>query len=98
MVCHREVAKDSEAIQRLAGLAADTTIVPEKPLYRLPDFVIFSHSRHKAAKISCDTCHGNVWSQDVVKLQLSMKMKSCVDCHKSNQATVACTACHELNQ
>jgi hypothetical protein len=98
MVCHREVAKDSEAIQRLAGLAAETPIVPEKPLYRLPDFVIFSHGRHRTGKITCDTCHGNVWSQDTVKLQLSMKMKACVDCHKANQATVTCTACHELNQ
>ena len=97
MVCHREVAKDTEAIQRLAALANDTTIVPEKPLYTLPDFVFFSHAKHKE-KVSCDTCHGNVWAGDAVKLQLSMKMKGCVDCHKSSRATVTCTACHELSQ
>ena len=98
MVCHREVAKDTEAVQRLAALAADTLIVPEKPLYQLPDFVIFSHARHKTEQISCAGCHGDVWAEDVVKLQLRMKMKACVDCHKTHHATVVCTACHELTQ
>jgi c(7)-type cytochrome triheme protein len=97
MVCHQTVAKDAEAIQRLAALAKDTNIVPGKPVYTLPDFVFFSHARHKQ-KVSCNACHGNVWSSETVKLELSMKMKACVDCHKSNRATVACTACHELSQ
>jgi len=97
MVCHQEVAKDTEAIQRLAALAKDTAIVPEKPLYKLADFVFFSHARHKQ-RVSCDICHGNVWAGDAVTLELSMKMKACVDCHKSNRATVTCTACHELSQ
>ena len=89
IVCHRE---------RLAGLAPDTPIVPEKPLYVLPDFVIFSHARHKTSPISCASCHGDVWAQDTVKAQLSMKMKACIDCHKTHHATVVCTACHELSQ
>ena len=97
MVCHREVAKDTEAIQRLAALAADTAIVPEKPLYTLPDFIFFSHAKHKQ-KVSCDTCHGDVWAGDTVKLQISLKMKACVDCHRENKATIVCTACHELSQ
>ncbi len=97
MVCHREVAKDAEAIERLATLAPDAAIVPEKPLYTLPDFVFFSHARHKE-KVGCATCHGNVWAGDAVKLHLSMKMKACVDCHKASHATETCTACHELSQ
>ncbi len=98
MLCHREVAKDSATVRRLAALAVDTPVVPEKPLHELPDFVIFSHARHKTGKISCDTCHGNVWAQDSVKLELNIKMKACIDCHKKYQATTNCTSCHELNQ
>jgi hypothetical protein len=89
IVCHRELAK---------RLSADAPIVPEKPLYVLPDFVIFSHARHKTDRISCVACHGDVWADDVVKAQLPMKMKACVDCHKTNHAIVVCTACHELTQ
>ncbi len=85
LLCHRPVAED-------------TVIVPEKPLYTLPDFVFFSHARHTAKKVSCDTCHGNVWAADTLKLVLSMKMKACMDCHKASHATVTCTACHELSQ
>jgi hypothetical protein len=98
MICHREVAKDTETIGRLAALAGDTLIVPEKPLYQLPDFVVFSHARHKTQQISCATCHGDVWAEDIVKVQLRMKMKACIDCHKTNHATVVCNACHELTQ
>jgi hypothetical protein len=98
MVCHREVAKDTATVQRLAALANDTPIVPEKPLYVLPDFVFFSHARHNTEKVSCHTCHGNVWAEDAVKAQLRMRMKACVDCHKIHHAVVTCTACHELSQ
>lgn len=98
MLCHAQVAKEADAIARLAALARDTAITPEKPVYRLPDFVIFSHARHKSETISCATCHGNVWASDTVEPQLRMKMKACVDCHKANHATVTCTACHELSQ
>ena len=97
MLCHREVKKDAEPIQRLAALAEDTRVAPEKPLYALPDFVFFSHAKHKT-KVSCDTCHGNVWADDEVKRKLAMKMKACVNCHKASHATITCTACHELSQ
>ena len=98
MVCHREVAKNAPAIERLAGLAGDIAIVPEQPLYVLPDFVIFTHQRHRTKSISCASCHGDVWMADALKPQLQMKMKACVDCHKSNQARTTCILCHELNQ
>ena len=98
LLCHREVAKNSPTIRRLAALAAETPIVPPKPRYELPDFVIFSHARHKTGKIACDSCHGNLSAQDPVKPELGMKMKACIDCHKKHQATVNCTTCHELNQ
>jgi hypothetical protein len=98
MLCHAQTPKSSEVVARLAALKKDTPIVPEKPLYRLPDFVMFSHARHKTATISCDSCHGNVWANDALELQLPMKMKACVDCHKTSHAVVTCTACHELSQ
>jgi hypothetical protein len=90
MTCHRQGGAPA--------LAPETPIVPATPIYVLPDFVIFSHARHKTEQISCATCHGNVWAEDVVKPQLRMKMKACIDCHKTNHATVVCTACHELSQ
>jgi hypothetical protein len=67
-------------------LAKEAKIVPEKPVCVLPDFVLFSHFKHTA---NCETCH---------KSFVAMKMKTCVDCHKTNGAAVACTVCHDLSQ
>jgi hypothetical protein len=61
-------------------------ITPEKPIYALPDFVFFSHAKHKTG---CTACHGGVWA--------NFKMKDCVDCHKSKKAPVACNVCHDLS-
>jgi len=67
-------------------------------VYRVPDFVFFSHSIHAAAKMECRTCHGEVTEHDTLSEFRSTKMYSCVQCHKEKQATQVCTACHELGQ
>ena len=72
--------------------------IPSNRVYKLPDFVIFSHSRHWNAKIDCRTCHGDVSQQDTVSVFRSTKMFACVECHKEKNATQVCTACHELGQ
>ena len=95
MACHASVARDTDAIKKLAALPSDTPVVPEKPLYKLPDYVFFSHARHKAGNVECATCHGDVWQTDVVGLKLPMRMKACVDCHRTNNAPIKCNSCHE---
>ncbi len=74
-----------------AALDLPKEIRPANPVYVLPDFVVFSHAKHK---VDCSTCHGD----DPGKPFLPMKMKACVDCHKTNKAVVTCTACHDLSQ
>jgi len=98
MMCHAAVKRDSEAIRQLAAIPNDSPIVPEKALYKLPDFVNFSHARHTGAKIECAQCHSDVFSMDAVELHMPMRMKSCVNCHKANAAAVTCTTCHEAFQ
>jgi hypothetical protein len=95
MVCHAGIKRDSEAIKQLAAIPKDAHITPEKPLYKLPEFVYFSHARHSSANIECEQCHGNVFEQDSVSLHMPMRMKACVDCHRSNAAAVTCASCHE---
>ncbi len=98
MVCHRSVKTDSDAIKQLAAIAPDSHIVPEKPLYRLPEYVYFSHARHTGAKIECAQCHGDVFATGGVELHLPMRMKACVDCHRANKTPATCTTCHEAFQ
>ena len=98
MMCHVQIAKDTEPIKKLAALPGTTRIVPPKPVYKLPEFVIFSHATHKGGGIECAACHGDVRGMEVVELHLPMRMKACVDCHKENHAAVTCTTCHEAFQ
>ncbi|HZT32084.1 MAG TPA: cytochrome c3 family protein [Bryobacteraceae bacterium] len=98
MICHQAVKQESPAIQRLAALAKDAA-VPVAPLpYRIPDFVFFSHATHLAAKVKCESCHGEVWQVDLAKPAVPPKMMGCVNCHKASGAKMECTACHELSQ
>jgi hypothetical protein len=75
-----------------------TSAIPSRRVYKLPDFVFFSHAAHAAAKVECRSCHGEVWEQEQVTVFRAPKMKECVDCHKQRHATERCNVCHELGQ
>lgn len=65
-------------------------------VYKLPDFVVFSHARH--AKTSCTECHGPVATRDVLAKEVSTSMAQCLACHRTKKAPTACNVCHELGQ
>jgi hypothetical protein len=73
--------------------------IPAQRIYRVKDFVVFSHTRHTAqAKVACAQCHGEVYTMDALKPERPTTMIECVDCHKANQASIQCNVCHELGQ
>ncbi len=72
--------------------------IPSARVYKLRDFVVFSHAVHTAAKLECASCHGEVYKSEILAVFRPTTMAGCVDCHKEHQATVVCTACHELGQ
>jgi hypothetical protein len=78
--------------------ASSDAKIPSSRVFKVPDFVFFSHARHGAKGVKCQSCHGDVWSADVLKPAPAINMKFCVDCHKTKGATIVCTACHELSQ
>ena len=66
MVCHTTIAKDRPAIVRLAEFAKKQEPIPWKRVYRVPDYVAFSHKAHvEKARAVCETCHGPVQERDV---------------------------------
>ena len=83
---------------RVCHVSMTERTIPARRVYRVRDFVFFSHAEHAAAKLECSTCHGEVNRQDVIKLERPTTMAACVACHKETKATVDCNACHELGQ
>lgn len=97
MSCHSIVKKDAPAIRRLAEYFVKNDAVAWVRVYRLPDFVFFSHAKHAKAKVDCSDCHGPVHKRVVLTAEKpATKMSFCVDCHKSKKASIECNLCHEL--
>jgi len=96
MTCHTAIRKESPHIQKLAEYHAKSTPVPWKRVYRIPDYVFFSHKEHlNRAKATCETCHGPVKDREVLRKEKDISMAACMDCHRTAGASNACDYCHE---
>src|SRR5207244_930367 len=95
MACHIAIKKDSPAIQRLAEFHSEKKTVPWRRVYRVPDYVFFSHKEHLAKGVACEACHGPVGERDVLRKEKDTSMAACMDCHREKQASLACDYCHE---
>ncbi|MFN0170215.1 MAG: cytochrome c3 family protein [Bryobacteraceae bacterium] len=95
MSCHRTVKSTSPAIERLAEFHTGGKPVPWRRVYRVPDYVYFSHKEHVAKGVTCDACHGPVRERDALSKEKETSMAACMDCHRARQASLACNYCHE---
>lgn len=96
MGCHASVKTESPHIQKLAKYAEEKKRVPWVRIYKLPDYVWFSHKVHAKAA-DCARCHGPVGERDVVTKEKSINMQSCQSCHDETQAPNECNSCHNPN-
>jgi hypothetical protein len=96
MGCHVSIKTESPAIQQLARHAKLRKPVPWVRIYRIPDYVWFSHeAHHKEAGIACDACHGPVAERETLAQERPTTMAACMDCHRVRKAPNDCNFCHE---
>jgi hypothetical protein len=58
-------------------------------IYKLPDFVFFSHAQHvNAGEIACETCHGPVKEMDRLIQVPNLAMGWCIKCHDSRKVNI----------
>jgi hypothetical protein len=96
MQCHATIKTESPAIIKLAQYDKERKAVPWVQVYRVPDYVFFSHQTHyKKAEIGCEICHGPVAERDVITKEKPTTMMACMDCHKEKGAPVTCRICHD---
>lgn len=98
MACHRAIKAESEAVKKLAGFHQRAEKVPWVRVYRVRDFVFFSHANHAKAGAECAECHGPVEQRDVLLKEVSTNMAACVNCHRAKKASTDCSLCHQLGQ
>ena len=96
MACHAAVKPDSPHIQRLAEFEKNNEPVPWVKVYRVPDYVYFSHAfHHRDAAVACSTCHGPVAERDVIAQEKPVTMGACMGCHDKSGASNECDLCHD---
>jgi hypothetical protein len=58
-------------------------------MYKLPDYVFFSHAQHvTAGKIACETCHGDVKTVDRLVQVPDLSMGWCINCHDTTNVNL----------
>ncbi len=95
MTCHRAIQKDSPAIQKLAAFDRNKLEIAWVRVYKVPDFVYFSHKTHLDAGAMCGECHGQVSRRDRLFRESDLSMAGCMDCHRERNAALGCESCHD---
>jgi len=96
MLCHEKIAAGKPAIQQLAEYWEKKREVPWVRVYGFhPEAAVkFRHAPHARAGVECAECHGNVAGMTVATEAVEHTMGRCVSCHRANQASDDCVACH----
>lgn len=83
--CHSQIRKDSPEIQKITQAMAENKPIAWVKVHDLPDHVAFNHSRHVAAGVKCQQCHGPVETMDRITQIETLSMGMCVGCHRTHR-------------
>ena len=97
MRCHVAIATENGEVRKLAAIDPGSRIRWER-VYRVPDYVFFSHAEHSRTGLECVQCHGPVATRHVLQQEMSTSMVACMNCHADRQASNECFVCHDLGQ
>ncbi len=96
-MCHTTTQGTSEEAARVTALLEAGEPLRFNKLFRMPDHVFYTHRRHVAvAELPCQECHGGIadTEQPPRRALVRIDMDFCMDCHREQQASLECTACH----
>jgi Cytochrome c7 and related cytochrome c len=109
MGCHAQFPAsydELEGIRTLKDHWAKKQPIEWVQIHRVPEYVQFQHRAHVQAGFTCQTCHGAVETYDKLSMvpdtkwwpwllpTAKLEMGWCIDCHRRNNATQDCAACH----
>jgi len=92
--CHTSVAKEDPEVVKVMDFWDKKTPIPWVRVHQLPEYVRFTHRRHVAAGVSCQTCHGEVERMEAAVRVNELTMGWCVSCHEERKASTDCLTCH----
>lgn len=93
-LCHQVIASRLPPIAKMLTYYENGKPVPWVRVYKVADYVHFSHQAHLAKRIDCGQCHGNVAKMDRVGAAQRTDMNFCITCHWRRNAPDSCSTCH----
>lgn len=84
MGCHRTVGRGIEGIDSLRAYSERGEPIPWERVYKVPEFVQFTHRAHLRNEIECQECHGPVEEMDRIYKATSLGMGWCLSCHRDD--------------
>lgn len=96
-LCHAREKETPESPAELLAFLEAGHEIPWVQVYRVPDYVNFSHRRHTLlGGLECATCHGDIAesTRPIARQDMQVKMARCLDCHLERKVTTDCMACH----
>lgn len=95
MGCHKTIAADRPAIQKLAEFAQSGQAIPWVRVYEVTKGVTWTHRKHLQAGLQCGNCHGQVSEMPQMSMATAVTtMANCIACHQSHNAPSRCHTCH----
>jgi hypothetical protein len=95
MECHRTIAKEKPAIQKLAEFAKHDQRIPWVRVYVVAGWVFWNHRSHLEVGMKCEICHGDVGKMEILTAATNVTtMAGCVECHRQKNASTGCQYCH----
>ena len=85
MNCHSQIKKDSAEIQKITQALVNDQPIEWVRVHSLPGHARFDHSRHVAAGINCQQCHGAVETMERISQVETLSMGMCVTCHRTHR-------------
>lgn len=59
---------------------------------------LFSHQRHLASDLKCETCHESVMERTDITPSVLPDMKNCMNCHERKSVSKDCYICHSQKE
>ncbi len=97
--CHKWLSVQTPATRAVVAAYDAGVEVSWARVYKLPDFVYFTHQSHVVvAKVECATCHGDVAQMALAQKAVRLNMKFCIGCHAQQteqEQLMDCDICHK---
>jgi hypothetical protein len=82
MNCHLQLYTTAPMLEPVRDAWSADVPLRWNRVYRIPDFISFSHKVHVLNGVACVSCHGRMDAQPLTRQETPLTMRWCIECHR----------------